>query len=467
MKPPRYNKVLGLSLGEQSLLAAEVHAGDKPAVKRMAEFVYPAGVTLNDPAALGKALGEFLRSKQFTAKHAIVGLPAKWLVVKPKDVPATDPATLANILRLQVEGEFSADLKELMYDYAGDGGTSVMLIATPRKHVDSATALGQAAGLSVIAVTPSAVALGSATSRAMSANAMVLATGTGGSEFTAQHGTTPVALRQLRSASTGELRRAISTVPSNGSPRELVLWDSDGMDAASLSQGLGFAVRKGELAALGVDASVSPDAGPARKFAPAVAVALASLSDQPLAIDFLHSRLAAPKKTLVPRWALYTAAGVLLAVLISAWLYNDLQRQQRDLAADKAKLAQMKPQIDSADAFVSKVSFARGWQSTEPRYVACVKDITAALPNDDATYATSLLVRELTTIAKGGKVVNTGQLAGTMYGKTTDQQHVLGVIDGLKQNPAFSDVKPGGTQDAGRGREVSFSITFVYRPGKG
>jgi hypothetical protein len=46
LKPPRYNKVIGLSLGETSLLAAEVAAGDKPAIKHVAEFVYPAGVSL-------------------------------------------------------------------------------------------------------------------------------------------------------------------------------------------------------------------------------------------------------------------------------------------------------------------------------------------------------------------------------------------------------------------------------------
>ncbi len=467
MKPPRYNKVLGLSLGEQSLLAAEVHSGEKPSIKRLAEFVYPAGVSLNDPSALGKALGQFLRDRQFSTRHAVVGLPAKWMVVKSKEVPATDAATLANILRLQVEGEFSSDLKDLVCDFAGEGTSSVLLVATQQKHVDHAMAMCEAAGVAAVAVTPSALALGSATGRMISEHAMVLTIGVGSSEFSAQHGPTPIALRPLRSASTGELRRAISAVPSNGSPAELVLWDGSAVDSTALVRGLGLAIRHGDLTSLGVDATASPEAGPSRKFAPAVAIAMESMDDRTLAIDFLHSRLAAPKKQLIPKWAIYTAAVVLLSILGSVWAYNDLQNKQRELAADKDKLAQMKPRIDSADAFVSKVRFARGWQSTDPRYTACVKDLTTALPNDDASYATSLLVREQTSIAKGGKVVNTGLLAGTMYGKTTDQQHVLSVIEGLKQNPVFSEVKPGGTQDAGRGREVSFSISFIYRPGKG
>jgi len=87
LKPLRLNKVIGLSISERSLLAAEVVAGEKPEVKRLAEFVYPDGISPNQPAELGTALGAFLRENDFTAKSAVVGLPARWLVVKAKEVP--------------------------------------------------------------------------------------------------------------------------------------------------------------------------------------------------------------------------------------------------------------------------------------------------------------------------------------------------------------------------------------------
>ena len=87
MKPSRLNKVLGLSIGERSLMVAEITAGDRPAVTRLAEMVYPDGVTPAESAQLGAAVGEFLREQKFTAKSAVVGLPARWLVVKSKDVP--------------------------------------------------------------------------------------------------------------------------------------------------------------------------------------------------------------------------------------------------------------------------------------------------------------------------------------------------------------------------------------------
>jgi hypothetical protein len=467
LKSPRYNKVIGLSLGEQSLLAAEVALGEKPAVKRAAEFAYPEGVTLDNAAALGKALGEFLRANGFAARHAAVGIPVRWLAVKAKDVPPADAATLAEILRLQTEGEFSAELKELVYDYTG-ASPSVMLIATQKKYVDAAAALCEAAGLTAVAVTPSAVALGSATSRTTSADAMVLAVSAAGAEFTAQNGTSPVAVKPLRSASTGEVRRAVSAVSSHASPRELVLWDGLGVDARALGSGLGIPLQAAELGALGVEAASLNGTG--SKFAPAVAVALEVMGDRTLAIDFLHSRLAPPKQPLVPRWAVYATVLVVLLIGGLVWAYTDLQHQQVQLNADSAKLLKMKDPIASADAFVSKVNFARAWHSDDVRYLACLRDLTQAVPgDDDQTYATNLLIREQTQTLKGGKVVQTGLLTGTLAGKTSEegQQRVQKILDRLYQNPNFVEVKPGGSQNVGRGREVSFQISFTYRPGKG
>ena len=118
--PRKLGKVLGVAIGERSLLVAEVVAGDRPEVKRLAEFVYPEGISPHKPEELGTALAEFLRENKFSAKSAVFGLPARWLVVKAKEVPPADPSTLANLLRLQAEGEFSSELKDLVYDYAAD-----------------------------------------------------------------------------------------------------------------------------------------------------------------------------------------------------------------------------------------------------------------------------------------------------------------------------------------------------------
>ncbi len=472
LKAPRSNKVIGLAIGERSLSAAEVVAGERPQATHLAEFIYPQGLSLQDPAGLGKALGEFLRQQQFTARTAVVGLPARWLVVKPKEVPSVDPGTLAEMLRLQAEGEFSSELKDLVYDYVGgaDSGEtqSILLIATQKKYVEAAGALCESAHLSLAAVTPSAVALGSATGRSLGKDSLVLAVGSSGAELSAQSGGSTSAIRHLRSGAgdrpfMGELRRAVSSLPSNGTGRELVMWDSSepaSMDAQVLGENLGFAVRNGDLPTLGVDSADAHSNGEGRKFATAVALALAGTGIVEPSVDFLHTRLAAPKARRIPRWAILAsvAAVVLIGCIVVG--YVDLQQRQTEIDTLSNNLKLQKSEIDAATAFVAKVSFAQGWHGENPRYLACLRDLTVAIPQDYQTFATALTLHDNPRLP--GKATDPAMLAGTLSGKTGDQQRVQVLLDSLKRNPAFSDVELINAQDAARLREVSFSINFKY-----
>src|SRR3954447_17244158 len=102
------NKVLGLAFGERGVTACELsRAGGGATAAIGAEFVYPAGVSADDPAALGRALRDFLREHHFSSRRAVVGLPLKWAVVKQKEIPPSSPAALADMLRLQAERDFA------------------------------------------------------------------------------------------------------------------------------------------------------------------------------------------------------------------------------------------------------------------------------------------------------------------------------------------------------------------------
>ncbi len=487
MKPLRLNKVIGLAVGEQSLLAAEVvagpAAGGRPEVRLLAEFVYPDGVNPAVPAALGEALAAFLRDQRFTARNAVVGLPARWLIVKPKDVPPTDPATLAELLRLQAEGEFSAELKDLVYDYAADatGGQpkSVLLIATPQRYVDGAVALCDAAKLTAVAVTPSAVALGAATAATGGGSTpIVLAVGPAGAELTAQVGAAPSAIRYLRGPAggtpfLGELRRAVSTLPTavGSAARHMVLWGTDA-DAESLGTSLGFPVRGGDLPTLGVDANGSAANGDGRRFAAAVALALSATGDRTAAVDFLHPRLAAPKARRVPRWTLAAALVLVLAVGGSIYAYRDLQKREAILDRLTTQLTDNKETVEGAKAFVEKVSFAQGWHGGNPRYMDCLLELYAAIPQENETYVTSLTLHEPPRPAPGSTaaaaaVKEEGTIIGLLQGKTSTQERAQAVLDHLKAQADFKTVTTNGTQfSSGRDREVTFSITFTYVPPK-
>ena len=75
------NKVLGLAVGQKNILVAEVTSkGGRYAVSAAGEFVFPDGTALSSPEKLGAALRDFLKSNRFSARGAIIGLPAKRLL---------------------------------------------------------------------------------------------------------------------------------------------------------------------------------------------------------------------------------------------------------------------------------------------------------------------------------------------------------------------------------------------------
>ncbi len=301
VKSVRYKTVLGLAIGERSLMAAEVTMGDRPIVQRVAELQYPAGVTPADTAQFGAALAEFRKEHGFGARTTVVGLPAKWIVVKQKEVPQTDDATLADLLRTGAEAEFSSELKDLAYDFVVSqesvAGKSVLLVATPGKYIETVEAACATAKLSPIAITSSALVLAEATGKSAGSGALVLAVSAGGAELTAQRNGAPSAVRYLRGPEqpapfVSAVRRAVSTLPASSEDRAIVLWDQTGLDAAALGGQLGMVVRGGELSSLGVDVAVPTLNGTASRFAPAVALAMCALGSSRPAVDFIHSRRA-------------------------------------------------------------------------------------------------------------------------------------------------------------------------------
>ena len=474
MKPSRYKKVLGLALGEKSLMVAEVQSGDQAGVSQIAVMNYPEGVTVQQPELLGKALADFLCEKEFSARTAIVGLPLKWLVVKPKEVPVADEATLNSLLRLQAEAEFSTELKDLVYDYASGPDNSVLLMATPQRYIDSVRTICNLAKLNLAAVTPSALTLGQSTGVAVGKKVLVLSVTANASELSSQDGGLPSAIRNLRppmpqSPFVSDLRRAISALsPAAVGERELVLWDSAGIDTQGLSQQLGMPVRQGELPVLGVNPPAGAN-GEGRRFAPAVALALALLDEKPLSVDFLHSRLPPPRESRIPPWAAVASLVVLVVVALVLWAYIHMATRQAEFDRVKAVNDANAISAKKAADFVDKVSFAQGWHAVDPRYLACLRELTYAIPDDGTMYATNLTVKEYEKPqVNGGKTVaptpvDARTLIGALQGRASDQDHIQGLIDKLRGNHAmFPDVVPGPTESIPRENEFSFSIGFTF-----
>ena len=61
-------------------------------------------------------------------------------------------------------------------------------------------------------------------------------------------------------------------------------------------------------------------------------------------------------------------------------------------------------------------------------------------------------------------VLDAGALLVQLTGKTSDQFHVQRVLEGLKRDGFFTEVKLSSVTNVGRGQQVQFMVTFTYRP---
>ena len=507
MKALGGNKVLGLAVGERGVLACELSRSGRGArVTRLAEFEFPAGTSPDSPAEPGKALGEFLRANRFSARRAVVGLPLRWAVVKPKEVPPAAPAAVAGLLLLQAEREFALEPQDLVFEYAGESDASaartVLLLAVQRRRIEAVVAMAEAAGLDVDAVTLSSVALASETGRQLEHGGAVLHVAPGIAELAIQHGGQPRVLRHLRAPAAGapgaanppaggvgvataemapgepprlgeaaavaltpELRQVLSLVPQNGTtaPTELVVWDGIGLGEAPRrwADALHVTVREQNLESLGVTvaedartdgkAQAPADAAPAggARFAPAVALALEGLRAGAPATDLLHSRLVPKKESRVGRTTVWAAVlGVVLVAGVSFALY-DLSAKRSDVDEMKKRLGAMDTQLKEAKASIERTTYAERWTGTDPKALNLLKDVTDAFPEGGRVWATSLALQPDGRVALGGRA--------------SDADAPLTLLKRMKDSKKFIDVQFGSTQPAGRGsNEVAFTVNFRY-----
>jgi hypothetical protein len=100
------------------------------------------------------------------------------------------------------------------------------------------------------------------------------------------------------------------------------------------------------------------------------------------------------------------------------------------------------------------MQFAESFQTGRPRYLACLRDLTAALPAEGQMYFLDF------TLATDMK--------GQVSGQTASDQNVLSFLDKLNAGGHFVDtncrIYSREAHDARGGNEVSFTLMFTYVP---
>lgn len=459
----RGRKSLGIALGSRSLQVAEVHAaGGVFQFVRAAEFKFGDDDSLQDPVALGKKLSQFLKQQEFSAHQAVAGLPAQWMMLKEKALPPAPPEAMASMLLIQAERDFSLEPSALALDYipSRTAGQEVVLVAALRERLVQVQTLAKSAGLKLLSVTGTTLALSEAAQ-----HDNVFYFGSNGAELVTRGKDQLPRLRHISSSTVaskssaypaaaqlaGELRRGIALSQRSNESAQMMYFDDIGVESDvvnDLSAEMKTPLTHGErFKNLNV-----------KGFAPAHAAgstALALCSFQPALapVDFLNSRLTVrPPPKINSRVIWGTVAGIVLA-LGAGYMLLDWQQSAAEVASLREQRDDMKENLEKAKDFISRVNATRTWYESRPNYLECLRAITLCFPEEGRVWTTSVSLRE--------------DMRGMLSGLATDERHVLEVLDKLKASPSFSGVKMLQMRGAGaKNSEISFGVSFVFTGGK-
>lgn len=464
-------KFLGLAVEEGSILAADIEWGEADyKVTNTAEFVFPEELSFDEPETLGQVLGQFLRENGFSAKKTIIGFPAKWLLIREKTIPPTSAESLAGIIKIQAEREFSLDPDEMVLDYTeGEDSEeirSLLMVAVLGKNLDRTVKTVQTAGLKVLSVSVSSIALTEACRFQMlpASPRYLLYIRPDYAELLEIRGRSIRSVKHIQhhlkkgeiNSFVAEINRIISFAPSAGGnqvPEGLLVWNAAQLEpkvVEDLESTFSSLVKVVDGNAFPVidKFAFSREAEQALFAVPAALGQLIGGEKRP-AIDLLNSRMSVKKTRIEKRQIKWAAAIGFTLIFCCLMLIFDLQREKEDVVLLRDRLEAMREDIRVAEDIVQKVGMARGWYSGRPRILDCLRELTGAFPEQGSIWATNLALNE--------------NMRGIVSGKATDEQYVLEVLDKLKDNPSFSDVQMVHMRENGRSsQEVSFSINFTY-----
>gem|GEM_PF-1626250 len=450
--------ILGILWGGKKIAVCRVEQiGNDCRVVKSAEFTFADDVPLAESPNNLSGFTKFLQENGFKAGEAVVGLSSKYVVATDVDLPPIkDLSLLTGILRLNLEKRSLLNSEETLLDYtgwAGDTPSRLLVVSVLARLIDTVKKT-----LSSVNIRPVSITLG-----------MLAAAGeeSGG-----------VTCRVFFGADSAEI-----LVQKDGSLRNLryIPWRSDPDSDMTLPRKIAVELRKLLMDEISSGSAVKIQLMGVTQ-SPGVEEAITGISDKmeiipPLemihgdnltescqlaaelvreyiagekfTIDFLNPHIDGKKtsrlRKLLPR--LLTAA--VLVVIIIGYLIIDWQMDARAIALYQEKLDSIRDNVASAQEVIHRVSFARGWYETSPRFLDSLRELTLLFPENGDIWLSSLAVDE--------------SFNQVITGKAIEERAVLDVLDNLEKSERFRNVKMLYIRQAAKNSTiVSFAINFEY-----
>ena len=456
--------LLGLSIDESGIVAAELRVrSGHPEVQHVGCWSFQKKLDSNNAGEMGQQFRQFLRKNNFSAKHAVIGIPTKWVVAREISAPPASADASAGMLAIQAERAFSLNASELIFDYCGRTSPSekseVLLVAARRPIVNQIKELAIAAGLQVKSITISALALGKTLSEAGPEPRYGLYMRPGYCEFWAQANGCPRAIQHVpippedepedryTELLTSTIQRLImlSSQQSDSLPCRVTAYDSCGLPNRVIGR-LNERLTPQIVVTAGQDSLDDPEQA---QSVAALAVAMTAVGKNNPPVNFLNPRIGVRKKTGRKRVAVWAGMVGVTCLLALVAVLADLQADRTDIATYTEQLELMSDDIAAAREIVDRISYARTWTSQQPVFLNCLRELTLTFPEEPAIWATNLRLSEN---------------AGALVGRALDEESFYQVLDKIKQHQGFSNVQMIHVRNAGRdSREKEFAVNFEFQ----
>jgi hypothetical protein len=463
---------LGLAIDEFGIVVAEVAArAGRPEVRRVGQLAFDGKLSAETAKELGQQLRHFLRANHFSSRHAVVGIPTKWIVAKEIAAPPASADAIAGMLGIQAERAFSLNANDLIFDYFGRTSTSesskVMLLAARRQIVNEVKELTAAAGVQVQSVTVSALAFGKVLSAAGPEARYGLYARPTYCEFWSQANGRLRSIKHVPMTSvngtvtdrTEQLTAAIQRLilmsgEQNQAPHQVTVYDADGradglVDRLSTQLKPQITISDGRAGLLSGRVTVAQGSQDIQSIA-AAAVAMVGVGADKLPVDFLNPRLARKKASDGKRIKMWAVAAAVVGVVAVGAVFADWQTKRSDIAMYNGELEKISDDVDAARSMMDRMSYASSWTSQRPVFLDCLRELTNTFPERGTIWATNLAVSEAAQ--------------GLLVGKATDTQSFYDVLNKMKQNEAFAGVAMVYLRDAGgSSRQKEFAVSFKFQ----
>lgn len=448
--------MLGIVFYEQAIAVAEVeNAAGAARVRRTAQFQLPDGVTLENIASVQTQFGAFLKEYGFKTRKAAVGISAKQVLPTLLKVPPIqDVQTQRETIQIHLERKLQMELPDVAFDYwknKDKNSRSTLVLTTLKTTVAGIKSL--LSGLKIIPVLLTGTSLGIDFAASGDIDCNLVEYPRSVEVFIFENGDLkavqtipkdPSGVFDLSLAATivrhvNRIQWSVSI--KSGTEPSYTCWTGNPQTTDSLKTVFGRFKRMEITAARAAEGDLCDYA---------VQLAGRMLSANVPSINFLDGHQQQKKRTVsrqrLTRIALFAAAAVLLVGIYLYGWYAD----RGAIVQYRQQLDSMKDNVLSAEQMIEQVTRVRPWFMDQPVHLEQLRELTLAFPQSSSIWLTSLAVDE--------------SLNQIITGRAVSEEAILDVVDTLKANPLFGDIKLLYIRKMGKETNVmTFAINFHAR----